>query len=312
MEKFNLEDLIKHHRSNLKQKTLDMYLANLKILNDKKAITNLDFLFDFHIIMDKLEKYKLRTRRNYMTSILVALGIYNTDIYNQLREKYRKALELMTTEMNAEIELHTKNQNQSENWSNLNELKKTIYGKYKRDVKRRNLQSGTSNPSPSDIFLFQEYLVSALYLLRPPVRLNYAGMQIIRSREKIEEGKNYLLIQSDRTKYFIFGKFKNIRIIGKQEQKVEPAINKILNVWLNHFNKTDTLLLNSRMKPLSPNGLGKLITEVFSTDKKRVSLNLLRHIWSSEVVDLEQNTKEKELATAMMHSSKTQLEYVKN
>ena len=65
------------------------------------------------------------------------------------------------------------------------------------------------------------------------------------------------------------------------------------------------------MGALSPNGLGKLITEVFSTDKKRVSLNLIRHIWASENVDLEQTIKQNEIAAAMMHGSKTQLEYVK-
>ena len=310
MEQFNLADLILLNRENLKSNTLAMYLGNLKTLNDKKEITSLEFLFNFDEIMDKLQKYKLRTQRNYLTSVLVALGVYNTSEYNELREKYRKVLEGLTTQMNAEIELHTKNQTQDENWSSLNELKKSILCKYKRDVKRFGLPSRAS-PTQSDIFLYQKYVIAALYLLRPPVRLDYAGMRVIRSRDEIEEGKNYLLVQSDRRKIFIFGDFKNVRIIGVQEQAVGSAVNKILNVWLNKYNKTGTLLLNSRMGALSPNGLGKLITEVFSTDKKRVSLNLIRHIWASENVDLEQTMKQNEIAAAMMHTSKTQLEYVK-
>jgi len=309
MEKFDLRDLIKTNRENLQENTLKMYLANLRTLNNKKEITSLDFLFDFDVIMQKLEKYKLRTRRNFLTGVLVALGVYNTDIYNEVREKYRKVLENMTIEMNAELELHEKTKSQSENWTTLNELRKNVLNKYKRDAKKFGILTRTS-PSTSDVLLYQKYLIAALYLLRPAVRLNYI-MEIIRDRDEIQEGRNYLLIQSDRTKHFIFGEFKNVKIIGKQEQRVEPAINKILNVWLNKFNKTNSLLLNTRMKPLTSNGLSKLIGEVFSSEKRKVTLNLLRHIWASETVDLDQNKKENELAKMMMHNSNTQKEYAK-
>ena len=309
MEKFDLRDLIKTNRENLQENTLKMYLANLRTLNNKKEITSLDFLFNFDDIMQKLEKYKLRTRRNFLTGVLVALGVYNTDIYNEVREKYRKVLENMTIEMNAELELHEKTKSQSENWTTLNELRKNVLNKYKRDAKKFGILTRTS-PSTSDVLLYQKYLIAALYLLRPAVRLNYI-MEIIRDRDEIQEGRNYLLIQSDRTKHFIFGEFKNVKIIGKQEQRVEPAINKILNVWLNKFNKTNSLLLNTRMKPLTSNGLSKLIGEVFSSEKRKVTLNLLRHIWASETVDLDQNKKENELAKMMMHNSNTQKEYAK-
>tara|TARA_R110000823_G_scaffold57778_3_gene139684 strand:- start:795 stop:1727 length:933 start_codon:yes stop_codon:yes gene_type:complete len=309
MEKFDLRDLIKTNRENLQENTLKMYLANLRTLNNKKEITSLDFLFDFDVIMQKLEKYKLRTRRNFLTGVLVALGVYNTDKYNEIREKYRKVLENMTIEMNAELELHEKTKSQSENWTTLNELRKNVLTTYKRDVKRFGILTRTS-PSIIDVLLYQKYVIAALYLLRPAVRLNYI-MEIIRDRDEIQEGRNYLLIQSDRTKYFIFGEFKNVKIIGKQEQKVEPEINKILNVWLNKFNKTNSLLLNTRMKPLTSNGLSKLIGEVFSSEKRKVTLNLLRHIWASETVDLDQNKKESELAKMMMHNSTTQKEYAK-
>ena len=309
MEKFDLRDLIKTNRENLQENTLKMYLANLRTLNNKKEITSLDFLFDFDVIMQKLEKYKLRTRRNFLTGVLVALGVYNTDKYNEIREKYRKVLENMTIEMNAELELHEKTKSQSENWTTLNELRKNVLTKYKKDAKRFGILTRTS-PSIIDVLLYQKYLIAALYLLRPAVRLNYI-MEIIRDRDEIQEGRNYLLIQSDRTKYFIFGEFKNVKIIGKQEQKVEPEINKILNVWLNKFNKTNSLLLNTRMKPLTSNGLSKLIGEVFSSEKRKVTLNLLRHIWASETVDLDQNKKESDLAKMMMHNSNTQKEYAK-
>jgi len=281
------------------------------VLNDKKEITSLDFLFDFENIMSILERYKLRTQRNYLTAVLVALGVYDTPLYNELREKYRNTLGQLTTAMNTEIELHVKTQSQSENWSTLKELKKNVLNTYKRNVKRAHLSTGTPEPTAADIFLYQEYLVASLYLLRPPVRLDYANMHIIRSREDIKANENYLLIDSDRKKTFIFGAFKNVAIIGAQEQRVEAPINKIINVWLNHFNKTNSFLLNTRMTALSPNGLGKLIGKVFSTQNKHVTLNLLRHIWASENVNLEQTKHQKKVAAAMMHSPATQLEYVK-
>jgi hypothetical protein len=79
---------------------------------------------------------------------------------------------------------------------------------------------------------------------------------------------------------------------------------------------TSSFLLNSRGTALTANGLSKLLTSSFGrySKNKKVTLNLIRHIYISENVklqDTEQIKKEEELAKAMMHGKNTQISYVK-
>ena len=313
MEKqFDLSGRILAYRPNLKENSLRMYLSMLGTLNKKNEITSLRYLFNIKEIFKIMNNYKLRTKRNYLTAILVALGIYDNAEYNELREKYRKELELSTIEMEKEIQLHKKTEKENENWTTLAELKKSVLNKWRRDIKRRHMTNGTvDEPTNEEILFFQKYLVAALYLLRPVVRLDYAPMKIIYNRNDIVKGNNYLLVISDRTKYFIFQDYKTFQKYGSLEFKVETPINNILHVWINFYNKTDYLLLNKRMTPLSSNGLGKLITDTFSTSSKIITLNLLRHISISELVDLDKRLKEERLASMMMHSLDVQKDYIK-
>ena len=62
---------------------------------------------------------------------------------------------------------------------------------------------------------------------------------------------------------------------------------------------------------MSENTLSKYIVKVFDPSGKHITLNLLRHIFISENVDLEKIKKEKETAEKMMHSSDMQKDYVK-
>jgi len=50
---------------------------------------------------------------------------------------------------------------------------------------------------------------------------------------------------------------------------------------------------------------------VFAGTGKHVTINLLRHIWITEGMDLEQRKREKELAGSMMHSLGMQENYAK-
>ncbi len=64
-------------------------------------------------------------------------------------------------------------------------------------------------------------------------------------------------------------------------------------------------------KPLSRNSLGKLIPQIFSATGKNVTLNIIRHVYVSEKVDLEAVKQFQEIAKSMMHDSTTQMDYNK-
>ena len=69
--KYN-DDLITH-KSQIKQNSAKAYATSLKLLAPEGA-TDLNFLLDTKSILQKLEKYKHTTRRNYLNAVIVVLG----------------------------------------------------------------------------------------------------------------------------------------------------------------------------------------------------------------------------------------------
>ena len=135
-------------------------------------------------------------------------------------------------------------------------------------------------------------------------------MKIIKDRKDDNEKDNFLLVLSRNNKEFIFNDFKNKKSIGTQKFKLNTPLNTLINVWLK-YNKGENFLVNSKREMMNENTLSKYIVKVFSPSGKHITLNLLRHIFISENVDLEKIKKEKETAEKMMHSSDMQKDYVK-
>jgi hypothetical protein len=76
-----IEENIILNRPNIKQSSLNTYLISLKNLrkkiDNKTELNNTDFLNNFDKINDILNNEKLTTKKNRITSILVALGADN-------------------------------------------------------------------------------------------------------------------------------------------------------------------------------------------------------------------------------------------
>ena len=289
----NIVELIKEKRPNLKENSLKSYLITLKKLNDDKDIENLKFLNNFSEIMEKINEFKLPTQRNKLTAILVVLSAFAKKEFEEVELKYRKELEDRNKEYNDYIASHQKSEKQEKNWTSLANLKK-VMNKYKKEAK--------ANPTLKTV---QPYLVSSLYLLQPPKRLDFSGMKIIKSRKDNDEKTNYLLNLGRNKKYFIFNQFKTDGKFGSKEVLIPKDLNSVINLWL-HVNKGDDFLLNVKGQNMTSNGLGKYITKIFKPTGKNITLNLLRNIYVSENIDLEAVKKAKEIASAMDHSESTQ------
>ena len=289
----DLIKLIKDNRPNLKPNSLRSYLITLKILNDNEEIKNLNYLKKTKDIMEKINKYALPTKRNKLTALLVVLTAFNKEEFDPAEEFYRKQLEDLNGEYNEYISTHSKSEKQETNWITLDELKK-IMKKHKKEAKL--------NPTISN---YQKYLVSALYLLNPPKRLDFANMKIIKDRKENNEEDNYLLNLGRNKKYFIFNQFKTKEKHGKKEVLISKELNSIINNWLK-INTSEHFLLNSRGQAMTPNGLGKYITMIFKGTGKKITVNLLRNIFISENIDLEAIKKQKQIANEMDHATNTQ------
>lgn len=304
----NFEELIRADRPDIKDNSLRAYLISLRKMNENKALENLTFLKDYDKIIEFLGKFKLPTKRNYISSILVVLRAYNKRSYDDVLQKYREYLTGLNEEYNNEVYTHKKNLNQKENWTDLKSLKKglRLYQTKIRDLDLFNKDKLNSK----QLNIIQSYLVIALYTLQPPVRLNYSDMKIIKNEDQIEEGKNYLLNKSRNKKQFIFQDYKTSKKHGKIIQPINKELNTIINKWLK-VNKTDNFLIDQKGHPMNSNQLGKFITKAFDFTGKKITLNLLRHVYISENIDLEAIKKGQQLAKDMHHSTGVQEMYAK-
>jgi len=284
----------------IKDASLNAYVISLKKINNDKEIKNIDFLKNVEHVQEKLKDLKLTTKKNRYTAILVLLRAVGKQ--DKLIEEYRKILDELTSQYFKEISLNKKTDNQEKNWISLKELKK-IMNSYAEEVKGRDLKN-KNKLNPKEKVILQSYLLSALYLLIPPKRLDY-NVKIVKKKDEIKDDDNYLLNESKNNKTFIIQDYKTSDKYGTQEFIVPKKLNSIINLWLK-FNDSGFLLINNRGGRLSSNGLGKMIAKVFAPSGKQITLNLLRKITISELIDMDAIKKNKKLAKEMGHSTNIQ------
>jgi hypothetical protein len=303
----DLKPFIEKSRKNIKLNSIKNYSKNIFILNGKKEFENLDFLKDIEEIKNRISQYKDTTKRNYLTSIVVALKAVDEQKYKPEIEEYVNMLRKMNEEIGKVYEKGSKTEKEKKNYLTYEELKE-IQQDYKKKVDELNLRKkNIITPKQNKLLLY--YLIASLYTLHDPLRLNWADL-IYRKKEDIkdlEDNKNYFLDVGTYTKFIILNDFKNIKQIGKQKIKLSRALAKVINLY-RKFNKGEYLLLNTRGFTMSPNSLSKLLPIVFKKGDKAMNLNLIRKSRVADVVDAEQIKKEKELANNMLHSVDTQKE----
>ena len=293
----DIKSLIKSNRDGIKDSSLKAYMISLKKMNNNEEIKNLNFLKDDKEVFKIIEKLALSTQRAYLTSILVVLGAYKKEEFDSVLKKYRERLQVLNNKYNETISSHEKTDKQSKNWVSLKQLAK-VRNFYKTELDEKNTLT-KENHNRKEMELLQKYLVSALYTLQPPIRLDYGNMKIIKNKKDNNEKTNFLLVTG-----------RNKKSMGAKEIPVNSKLNTIINLWLK-YNKSDNFLLNSKDEIMNENALSKYIKKVFEPTKKDITLNLLRHIYISENIDLEAMKKQKKLAENMLHSGEQQIDYAK-
>ena len=313
-----MEDLmkvVKEHRG-VRDSTISIYTRYLNLLSNE--ITGKDYSSNKFLktkkkqIKDFVNKESSSKKKNYLASILVAISpkekkdpmkgfekVYD-DYSDMLKEESQKYYDRIAT--------HDKNIKESENWIDWEDILK-MQRKLGREIKKKGYkQSSTELKRKSDMNLIQKYLVLSLYTLHPPRRLEYAFTKVISKSDyddlsqKEKDDNIYLVVSSRNKKMFHFG--KNV-VKSETEDNikipVEKALNSVLNLWLN-FNKSGSLLVNSRGEKLTKNGLSKLLNRIFAHTGKKISASMLRKIKISNEFDPEVQKKQQELAEKMNHS----------
>ena len=295
-------------KRNIKENSLKAYLIALKKLNNNKEVDSLDFLKNKEDIIEKVKSKALTTQRNYLSAILVALGTLEND-NDELMLFYKKKLENTNKEYSDGIATHKKSESQSTNWVTLDELS-AVRDRYQKKIRNENFHSKDKLTS-SEFNYLTNYLIVALYTFLPPVRLDFAPMKIVKSESDDNDKDNFLVNKSRNKKLFIINEYKSSKSYGKLKIPIPPKLNSVINLYLK-FHDNDSFLLNSRGGDLTANGLSKLITSSFGRYiDKNITLNLLRHVYISENVEIKEETKEAKLAKQMGHSIDMQQNYIK-
>ena len=292
---------IKEKRPNLKDNSIKAYVITIQKLNGDKQIKDLDFLANKENIKEMLEKLKLTTQRNYLTAVLVVLQAY--DATQKLIDYYKNLINDLNEKYNAIMSKNQKSQKQEQNWTTLDELKK-VFKDLEKEVMALDLKNKIKI-KPAEFTKLQDYLISALYTMLPPVRLDFAPMFIIPSKTQATKSTNYLVNSGRNRKTFFIQEFKNASSRGPQTIEIPPKLNTIINMWLK-YNHTNFFLLNNRKEVLSANGLGKHLTRIFEPTGKHLSINLLRSIYISENMNMEAIKASEKMANDMMHSTSVQ------
>jgi len=241
------------------------------------------------------EKTLLRLRDLTPTNVrntLTPLLILSEHLYGETSacyQRYRVLFDELTLQQQQVVELNEKSETQMENWMPLAEIQEYA------------MTLPTDRPKDR-----RNRLVAYLYAFQPAARNDYGQMELLTDFSLIQPDINYLFLEDGNPVQFIFQQYKTS---GKYGQMTVP-VSEELGIEIKSF-------LNGRdegylfKKPLTKSQVQYSLKTVFEGTGKHVHINLLRHIWATEGVDLEQRKKEKALARSMMHATDTQQGYVK-
>ena len=296
------------NKPDIKEISLNLYMRNIKILHKRitgeDEMNDLKFLDKFEEVIDSLDKYKVPTQRNYISSIITSLQTTDNGILDLYVEYYKE----LSAQYQKKIETQEKSNKQEENWTTMAELKK-IKNMYKKQV---NEIIKLDKPTKKQIDTMQRYLVCMLYIgskNNPPLRLDFAPM-IIRDIENYDkESKKNILVIKNKTMFFHIGDYKTVGKYGTKIIPVSIPLEKVIKIYLK-YNKTGFLLINTENTPMNANGLSKYLTKIFEPTGKKISATMLRHIFLSETFPADLKKRET-TADKMCHSVNMSMEYSK-
>lgn len=286
---------------------------DIKVLSQEWLKGNVD------VVMDWVATQSHGSKVAIYSSLLVLLSPARKkqpaekygDVYNRINELLKKENNSYQ-DMKANQE---KSEKEKDNWINWPSIQK-FYNKYEKIMLAQVKMQGGADHN------FQKLVILACYVLLPPRRLDYSGVQLIAEVNylklplKEKRINNYLVLRSKRKKYFSWGSDANKSKTKENFLIVNlPAkLNKVISIWLD-YNTSNFLLISPKGFELSKNQLSKQITDIFVTQfGKRVGSSMLRKSFLSYLYKDDVKWKMKlKIASLLNHSIDTgQINYVKH
>lgn len=284
-------------KGKLSPKSVEMYLRNLRLLNEGDEWQNLNYLKKTDKIIEKINKFGLNTQKNYYASIVSVLNGMKgfkkqLDIYSEIMNKLKE-------KVNEELDENKLNEKQMKKWGNKkwDDIVK-IYNDLTNEIKTIKKSDLTKESKYNKLL---NWVVASFYTLLAPRR--NADIQFLSLDDKT---KNWIDMKNKKIHFNIFKTVKTT----KDEDKIIDINDDLLNVikhWIKLTGiKTGDLLIGFNKKPLDKvNSINRILNKVFSMGSSD-----LRHLYLSSKYG---NTlKEmKEDGQAMGHDLGTQKQYIK-
>ena len=287
----DLKDLIKKARPNLKDTTVNMYMANLNKLKKVMDTDNFNFLKDISKVKEKISHLHYTSQRNYYNSIIIYLMAKDED--KDIIEKYNKERDNLNdkyVEENSKGIISDKQKNNFISLSELNDMiRKMGSDLVKMDYKKKPLNSKGKS-------LLQAYTIFNIHT-RLPLRNDLSGMESISKRdynkltETEKKEKNYLVIEKNKM-FMVLNKYKTSKKYEELDIDIPKDLEKIIRTYI-RITGDGVLFKNGGDQAISRNGLSQLLIR-YSKEylNKNISTTMLRKIvLSDKFADLKQEQK---------------------
>lgn len=267
---------------NRKETTIKSYESRMKTLNGGKEIDNLAFLYNYDVILEKIQKYKITTQRNFIIAIVSVLK--NVKTMKTAYDKYSKLLEQYNTELKTN---NYKSETQKDNWIDQQSVVKVYDELY--DQVYPILCNKKNNITENNFSKITSVCLLALFVLQQPRRLlDYLSMVIVKNSPKeMNPELNYYDITNSK---FYFNNYKTQSTYKTQEVDVSEQLQELLKCYINiHPTKLTAknqiyMLCNyDGTKINNVSTLTRILNKIFMNSVgKRISSNMLRNIYLTD------------------------------
>jgi hypothetical protein len=283
----------------LSPKTINMYLAKLRILNGNQPLKNLTFLKNVKAISEKLGSIQNdNTRKSYTASIVAVLNRQEDKASKTANEKYKSMFLKERSIFTDKQALGEKSETQKENWMSQDE----IAAIHKELDDKVNAIENKSKLTEKEHKLVEDWLLLSLYVLQPPRR----NMDYYMMKFGLGDDKNFNYVCLDKGVYH-FNNFKTSKY-GVEEIEIPDNMKTILKQYLEltGLKAGDFVLFQKDTRRTSSNIITKALNRILG---KKVGSSMMRHIYLSnkygDVKDEQTND-----AEFMSHSKTMQGNYV--
>lgn len=283
----------------LSQKTIQMYLTKLRILNNNDPFTSLAFLKKVDTIKAKLESIQNdNTRKSYVASIVAVLNRQTDASSKKANEKYKSMFMKERSIFADKQALGEKSETQKANWMSQDE----VVAKHAELDEKVNAIENKTKLTEKEHKMVEDWLLLSLYVLQPPRR--NADYYMMKFGMGTDKNFNYVCLDKG---VYLFNNFKTSKG-GSEEIEIPPKMKSIFKQYLEltGLKSGDFILFQKDTRRTSSNVITKALNRILG---KRVGASMLRHIFLSDKYgDVKEEMKED--AEFMSHGSGMQKAYI--